>query len=462
MPADSHRLAWVAVVAAVAVGGDLDWSARRRAVVASMEREVAASASGHPLADPGGTLGPREILVTTTRDGAVVVDAGGQGDGNCRQKCELFLDQFLSMVAAWRRGACGNSTGLRQLPEASFFFREHSAGCALDAPAAERKCAAFPTLVVAKGQGPRANGTTPGILAPNPYFGRFPEWAAFVERSSKRAALRPLESRAKSVFWRGSARAPKDANATGCDAPVTVHNHSSSGLEARLRALSLALVDPETFDVGAVSKHEATAKVHARELVDWLLCDARRRGLPGAARRDAFARGAARLQGAGAARVEPEDFSRSAVLVSLPGDTHGSFSKHLNFVWVAGSPVLLWRWRGGPGDGAPMYAEWYYAGLNDGETHVEVGAANVAAAARDVLGDDARAARLARAAVAVQDTFLCPCCIAGFYADLLSALAEAQRGFDVEAGLAARDWRGRRAYATHGDPALPAEKRLIP
>ena len=428
---------WPCLLLIVAVGAD--GSDRKKAAVAdAMRRAVAAAGSTHPLEDPHRALGDREILVATTPSGDVFVDAGGRG--SCTQKCALFLDQFLSMLAARRR--CGAAA---DLPAAAFFFREHSAGCGAD----DARCAASPTLVIAK-----VADAAPGIMAPNPYFGTFPAWEARAARV-REAAARPAAERTRKVFWRGSARPSEDANATGCAAPLEVDGHASPGLEVRMAALSLALRYPETFDVAAVFKHEKTRALHRRQLVDWLRCDAARRELPGSEEKDAFAPGAARLLAAG--RVEPSEFPAYAVLASLPGDTHGSFSQHLNHLWAAGSAVLLWRWA----ESRALYSEWYYAGLEDGATHVEVRRAGAAVldVADRLLGDGARRARLGAAAAEVHDALLCPCCLSDFYADLLRELGDAQRGFDVAAGLDRRAWQEKRVYETDGDPKLRAEQR---
>ena len=428
---------WPCLLLIVAVGADGS-EGKKAAVADAMRRAVAAAGSTHPLEDPHYALGDREILVATTPSGDVFVDAGGRG--SCTQKCALFLDQFLSMLAARRR--CGAAT---DLPAAAFFFREHSAGCGAD----DARCAASPTLVIAK-----VADAAPGIMAPNPYFGTFPAWEARAARV-REAAARPAAERRRKVFWRGSARPSEDANATGCAAPLEVDGHASPGLEVRMAALSLALRYPETFDVAAVFKHEKTRALHRRQLVDWLRCDAARRGFPGSEKRDAFAPGAARLLAAG--RVEPSEFPAYAVLASLPGDTHGSFSQHLNHLWAAGSAVLLWRWA----ESRALYSEWYYAGLEDGATHVEVRRAGAAVldVADRLLGDGARRARLGAAAAEVHDALLCPCCLSDFYADLLRELGDAQRGFDVAAGLDRRAWQEKRVYETDGDPKLRAEQR---
>ncbi|KAH8075420.1 hypothetical protein JL721_1426 [Aureococcus anophagefferens] len=427
---------WPCLLLIVAVGAD--GSEGKAAVADAMRRAVAAAGSTHPLEDPHRALGDREILVATTPPGDVFVDAGGRG--SCTQKCALFLDQFLSMLAARRR--CGAAA---DLPAAAFFFREHSAGCGAD----DARCAASPTLVIAK-----VADAAPGIMAPNPYFGTFPAWEARAARV-REAAARPAAERTRKVFWRGSARPSEDANATGCAAPLEVDGHASPGLEVRMAALSLALRYPETFDVAAVFKHEDPA-LHRRQLVDWLRCDAaraasRERGrTPSRPARRGSHRGPRRAVGV----------SRHAVLASLPGDTHGSFSQHLNHLWAAGSAVLLWRWA----ESRPLYSEWYYAGLElcleDGATHVEVRRAGAAVldVADRLLGDGARRARLGAAAAEVHDALLCPCCL-NFYADLLRELGNAQRGFDVAAGLDRRAWQEKRVYETDGDPKLRAEQR---
>ncbi|KAH8082042.1 hypothetical protein JL720_8567 [Aureococcus anophagefferens] len=382
---------WPCLLLIVAVGADGS-EGKKAAVADAMRRAVAAAGSTHPLEDPHRALGDREILVATTPSGDVFVDAGGRG--SCTQKCALFLDQFLSMLAARRR--CGAAA---DLPAAAFFFREHSAGCGADDAAAR----------------------------------------------IREAAARPAAERTRKVFWRGSARPSEDANATGCAAPLEVDGHASPGLEVRMAALSLAL----RYPAPSTSPRSSSTKTR-RSTAPARGLAALRRGaarLPGSEGTGAFAPGAARLA---AGRVEPSEFPATRCS-RRPGDTHGSFSQHLNHLWAAGSAVLLWRWA----ESRALYSEWP-RGRRDAPR--SGGPARVLDVADRLLGDGAR--RAARAAAAeVHDALLCPCCLSDFYADLLRELGDAQRGFDVAAGLDRRAWQEKRVYETDGDPKLRAEQR---
>lgn len=62
-------------------------------------------------------------------------------------------------------------------------------------------------------------------------------------------------------------------------------------------------------------------------------------------------------------RVEEVEFSKHKFLVSLPGSTRGSYSRHLQSLWNKGSIVLLWENNA---------QEWYYEHLVEGKTHITV------------------------------------------------------------------------------------------
>ena len=57
------------------------------------------------------------------------------------------------------------------------------------------------------------------------------------------------------------------------------------------------------------------------------------------------------------------DFARYKVLVNLPGETTGSYSRNLNHLWATGAAVAFWE--------AP-YVEWYYPALQTGITHASI------------------------------------------------------------------------------------------
>lgn len=442
----------VALAGAVAVGGDVwsdgkeatVWSAGQRAVFGEMRRAVASTGSAHPLADPRLRLGAREILVAVHGD-RIYVDEGEAGV-SCTAKCALFVEQFRSYARAWADGRCDDGSRAvprdAALPSVAFLYREASVGCDVD------RCDAYHTLVSAKA--PLLWNATRGILSPNPYFGPFEAWAAKIAAVEKGAAT-PMRSRTPRALWRGRVKAPRKADAPergACDRSAL-----ADGTLERLAGMSFALLRPDMFDVGAVVGNETAQKTRKRVdlLVKWVRCDAERRGvaLP---RGDA---GAAALAGAGF--VEAEAFPTYRALLALPGASNCSFSRHLNGLWAAGAAVLLWRWRGKPFASPPMYAEWYYAGLEAGVTHLEVSEDTAEAAAASVLdAADADAATrdrveaLGAAARRVHRDFLRPCALVEFYAQLLVALGKSQEprlgGAAFERALDARKWQAKRTF----------------
>ena len=408
-----------------------EWSARKARVMDAMRASVAKS-TRHPLADPQLRLDAREFLVVVgTKDGngtdVVLMDAP---ETSCTKKCAEFRDQFVSSLAAAATGRC---PGLpRAAPRAAFLVREASVGCADD------RCDLYPTLTFARA--PWKWNATRGVMSPNPYFGAFDAWRGRSDAMAAAAAARPLEARVPRAFWRGGVSLPKES----CRDAAPAREGKRESLRERLAAVDLTLRRPDLFDVGPgyANLTERKRRRIAASVVSWLECEARGRGeTPWRA----SPAGAARLGDAGF--VHFTEYSRYQALLSLPGGSNCSFSRNLNHIWAARAPVLLWR-RNGAG-APPLYDEWYYAGLDDGATHLDVGGGTAAAAVAALLGPGGRGdrARLAAAAAAVHDTFLCPCCVAEFYARLLEAIAARQRGADLDALADARTWQKREVHA---------------
>ena len=83
-------------------------------------------------------------------------------------------------------------------------------------------------------------------------------------------------------------------------------------------------------------------------------------------------------------KTDRADYAKYPVVLNLPGSTTAHYSRNLNHLWATGAAVVTWNRTPPPreptADGAPssadattLFREWYYAGLTDGETHVEVG-----------------------------------------------------------------------------------------
>mmetsp|Transcript_7742 Transcript_7742/g.9821 ORF Transcript_7742/g.9821 Transcript_7742/m.9821 type:complete len:216 (+) Transcript_7742:867-1514(+) len=104
---------------------------------------------------------------------------------------------------------------------------------------------------------------------------------------------------------------------------------------------------------------------------------------------------------------EKIDYARYRGLLNLPGKTYGSYSRNLNELWFLDVVVFLW---------ATSVVEFYYPGLEDGQTHLTINKLN----AHDkvsVLNSPIKSAVFIRNARIVGETFLCADCLAHYLSE---------------------------------------------
>eukprot|EP00635_Sarcinochrysidales_sp_CCMP3193_P013799 CAMPEP_0118897394 /NCGR_PEP_ID=MMETSP1166-20130328/4807_1 /TAXON_ID=1104430 /ORGANISM="Chrysoreinhardia sp, Strain CCMP3193" /LENGTH=1271 /DNA_ID=CAMNT_0006836463 /DNA_START=64 /DNA_END=3879 /DNA_ORIENTATION=- len=96
-------------------------------------------------------------------------------------------------------------------------------------------------------------------------------------------------------------------------------------------------------------------------------------------------------------------------VASLP-DAGGAPPPSRNEIWLLGSAVLLWR---------SQATEWYYPALIEGATHITIDKHNAIDVVNELVADDNRAQRLAFEANAVFDNHLCAFCIIEYWVELI-------------------------------------------
>lgn len=373
------------------------------AVLHQMRQDVNASARQHPLRDPALTLASGEMLVVVLPgSNRILFDYGSNLWP--QRKLSLFREQIVSHLRALLQGRCDKA---RAAP-AAFLFRSSSVGCS------DSRCDRMPTLVI--GRAP-ARGLTAGIMSPNPYFQTFDAWTALAGEINRHVSTM-AGNRTRRVMWRGKMELGELTNAPP----------DRTGAPERLAAATLTVLHPEQFDVADPSRDwwdGFTGKLWQTRKD--LVTEAILRHVPPGD----YSAGLERFRDA--SFVTPNEFANYAALLNLPGLTANGYSRNLNHAWVTESPVLLWRWQrnGRPGQGEPLYEEWYYPALRDNVTHIEVSAANAVEVASELLAPSAAAAewrrQLGEASRSVHDELVCPCCIAQFYGETLSAIGEAQQ-----------------------------------
>lgn len=239
--------------------------------------------------------------------------------------------------------------------------------------------ARIPTLAIARkprgaaidtrGGAGRSHG---GILVPNPYFKGIRQWdneTSYLLKASREARW---ESKSDDVFWRGQL----------CGV------HTGEGNRERNDAARLSNDCPEKFNM--------------------LLLD-----MPG---------------------YQPKYFNfwsrkdkycQHKYLMNLPGGKRGSYSQNLNHLWSTGSLVMQWESEN-TGHGL-NWEEWYYPGLANGVTHLEVGKHNIHSAV-DCLRTHAEIAhKIAKRSTQVHDAFLCPCCLSDHFVKVFQMLGKKVR-----------------------------------
>ena len=258
----------------------------------------------------------------------------------------------------------------------------------------------LPTTVIAKKRGPQQYG----VMVPNPYWD-------FGATLAAAAQATPWARRDSRPFWRGSLRRPK----RGCEA--------DSGNYVRFLAMTLTVGHPRHFDVKATSMPPAYANeslLRRQACVD----------LDGVLGRARVPHILANLDRALDTQIrEDAYYTKFKMLVHLPGSTTGSYSRNLNKLWACGSVVLYWNHSA---------YEHYYAGLEDGRTHLIVNVTTAKDAAERVLSDEALAARLRQGAADVQRDLVCAECLSDYLVETLRTLRSHHRGdlsFDTRESL---------------------------
>ncbi|KAJ1453942.1 hypothetical protein M885DRAFT_522894 [Pelagophyceae sp. CCMP2097] len=248
-------------------------------------------------------------------------------------------------------------------------------------------------------------GRCTDVLVPNPYFGDIhAEWRPEYDRLTASAKRAKWEARDERVFWRGKLGGlDADAGNTSCE--------REAGNYARLDAATVGLGDAKAFDIKIT---------HCKPRDDVSRPCAR---LPLNARHhEAISNSCAKIIGS---PVTHSEYASYQFLADLPGSISGSYSRNLNYLWLLGAVVLQWH-AGYAYLGAKGARQWYTAGLENGTTHLDVRATNVAATVKAVKGDAAWANQLVENGRLVAETFLRPAALSKYVSDLFQDVERRQ------------------------------------
>ena len=251
----------------------------------------------------------------------------------------------------------------------------------------------LPTTLIAK----KYSSKECGVLVPNPYFGDLDHWSNVAQLLEDASRKHPYWKRDPRAFWRGHIRwRNKD-----CD-------HESGNI-ARFLGTLLTLRHPDQFDVKVRHLEEKktlwsnASALHATKCKDGTKHPFR--GID-----DGLLGRLAEAQDV--SWVDPVDYARYKILAHFPGGTTGSYSRNLNHLWATGSTVMIWDHPA---------QEHYYAGLEEGRTHLVFNATNAVDVARKITGNQRLARRLRDGAAAVQKELVCADCLHGFLLETLKA-----------------------------------------
>ena len=124
----------------------------------------------------------------------------------------------------------------------------------------------------------------------------------------------------------------------------------------------------------------------------------------------------------------PVDYAKYRILAHFPGSTSGSYSRNLNHLWAMGAPVMIWDHPA---------QEHYYAGLEDGVTHVVFNATTaIGVAERLIRHKKGIAKRLREGAARVQRELTCAQCLNRY---LLATFAELRSRFRGDLALGTKE-----------------------
>ena len=258
-----------------------------------------------------------------------------------------------------------------------------------------------------------------GVLVPNPYFGNLDHRQREDDRLLRAAALNEYDARTPRAFWRGHLRQMRSCHTKEGvlydkhEKPWKVHRfcERENGNVARFQGFLLTLRRPDLFDVKAqkidgenrwfnppyLRRHNCTLglfdEMRPGDLEELL---------------GRFKNGEAQE----AKRFAPVDYAKYRILAHFPGGTSGSYSRNLNHLWAMGAPVMIWDHPA---------QEHYYAGLEEGRTHLVFNATTAVDVAKQITGNQRLARRLREGAADVQRELVCADCLHGFLLETLKA-----------------------------------------
>ena len=254
----------------------------------------------------------------------------------------------------------------------------------------------LPTTLVAK----KYSSKECGVLVPNPYFGDLDHWSNVAQLLEAASRKHPYWKRDPRAFWRGHIRwRNKD-----CD-------HESGNI-ARFLGTLLTLRHPDRFDVKVRHLEEKKALWSNSTALHATKCKDSSSKYPFRVINDLDGLIGRLSEAQDVSWVDPVDYARYKILAHFPGGTTGSYSRNLNHLWATGSTVMIWDHPA---------QEHYYAGLEEGRTHLVFNATNAVDFATKITGNQRLARRLRDGAAAVQKDLVCADCLHGFLLETLKA-----------------------------------------
>lgn len=298
----------------------------------------------------------------------------------------------------------------------------------------------------------------PGVLVPNPYFGRnhVHRWERIAKQFEEAASRHPWEDRISRVMWRGQFATaspsldfapggpPTDDERIANKADISTTLCNDAANQARLEAIALTHASPQVFDMRIADGFRDAPIVFAEGAKDCKPPAVTPREIRNVLERAASSKLKSALvdfkkerqkRPTGDAVLDPAEVppafhnidaaTRNLFTAKWSGRMSSMANKFVaslpdagdappasrNEIWLLGSAVLLWR--------SPA-VEWYYPALADGITHATVDLENAKDLVRELIADDNRAQRLAFEAAVVHDNHLCSACIIEYWVELLN------------------------------------------
>jgi len=453
-------------------------------VVAELHHAVRA-ARKHPLSLSNETLRGRLVVVLVPHrepEGrrqkpprvlipANAADNNGKPHVNKENHFLYMLLGSLDALAAGRRCVIDEKKrlGMKPLPPGpvAFTFVGGAGGCGQNMLL---ECTHTPTLIIGSdplrlSQAPV--GTTGGILTPNPFFGHPAKWSQVFHQVRTAGLRRGINERNSS--WRILYRGGLDYSPSTWCAPAA-RNISCSGSWPRLGAAALTCAEPRLFDIRLDNEDFARFDIPMLLGLNCTYTAKARWGLQATlaelAAREQQQKGRCCLckngRSAYTKSLKKQEYTYYPVVLNLPGSTTAHYSRNLNHLWATGGAVINWNRTPPPrnttaataaspstsaADATALFREWYYAGLVNRETHIEVGSIDeLQSVADDLLRRGSRVAaerreRLSAAAGLVAEHLVCPCCLIAHHSQMLDAMWAQQSSYAGSHTERALSWR---------------------